>query len=117
MRRSDFKSVDQYISTFPEDTKKLLEIVRKTIKKVAPRAQEGISYQIPVFKLNGNYLIYFAGFKNHISIYPAPRGYKEFEDELSKYKGGKGTVQFELDKPLPLDLIKRIVKFRLKLNE
>lgn len=115
--RSNYQTIDEYINTFPKNVGDVLEQMRKIIKEIVPGAVEGISYQIPVFKLNGKYFVYIAGFKNHVSLYPAPRGYKEFEGELSKYKGGKGTVQFELDKPLPLDLIKRIVKFRLKENE
>lgn len=117
MARFSFKDINHYIFTFPQETQLILERVRKTIKEVAPRAEEVISYQIPCFKLKGRYLIYFAGFKDHISIYPAPRGEEEFKEELSKYKGGKGTVQFPLEKEIPFDLIKRIVKFKLKQNE
>jgi|SRR5687767_5336351 len=107
-------SIDEYIAGFPKTTQKILKQVRATIKKAAPKAGEKISYGIPTFTLNDRYLIYFAGFKNHISIYPAPRGNEIFKKELSAYKGGKGTVQFPLDKPIPLDLITRIVKFKIK---
>jgi uncharacterized protein YdhG (YjbR/CyaY superfamily) len=86
----------------------------ETIKDVVPGAEETISYQIPTFKLNGSYLIYFAGWKNHVSLYPVPRGNDLFKKELSNYKGGKGTVQFSLDKPIPIPLIKKIVKYRIK---
>lgn len=113
--RQKFETIDDYIKTFPKDIQKILESVRLTIRKAAPKAQEAISYQIPTFKLNGN-LVHFAAFKNHISIYPAPRGVQEFKKDLSGYEGGKGTVQFPLDKPLPLSLITSIVKYRMKIN-
>jgi uncharacterized protein YdhG (YjbR/CyaY superfamily) len=91
--------------------------VRATIKKVAPEAEETISYAIPTFKLNGRYLVYFAGCKNHIGLYPVPTAEKTFEKDLSSYKtSGKGAIQFPLDKPLPLKLISKIVKFRIKEN-
>lgn len=117
MKRSDFKSIDEYIATFPSDTQTILEKIRQTIKSVAPDATETISYKIPTFKLNGKYLIYFAGFKKHVSLYPAPRSVAAFKKELLAYKGEKGTVQFPIDKPLPLSLIKKIVKFRVNENE
>jgi uncharacterized protein YdhG (YjbR/CyaY superfamily) len=116
MPKINFSTIDKYISTFPKDVQKELETIRETIIKTAPEAEESISYQIPTFKINGRYLIYFAGFKNHVSIYPAPRAAAEFKKELSEYKGGKGTVQFPLDKPIPLSLIRRIVKYRIKEN-
>ena len=109
-------NTDEYIAGFPKTTQKVLKQIRVTIKKAAPQAEETISYGIPTFTLNDRYLIYFAGFKNHISLYPAPRGNETFKKELSGYKGGKGTVQFPLDKPMPLNLITRIVKFKLKEN-
>lgn len=109
-------NIDEYITGFPKTTQKILNQVRATIKKAAPAAQEKISYGIPTFTLNDRYLIYFAGFKNHISLYPAPRSNEIFKKELSAYKGGKGTVQFPLDKPMPLHLITRIVKFKIKEN-
>lgn len=110
------KNIDEYIAGFPDDVQTILEQIRMTIKAAAPEAEETISYQIPTFKLNGTYLIYFAGYKNHIGLYPAPRGTEEFKEELSEYKGGKGTVQFPLDKPIPYDLISRIVVFRVQEN-
>ncbi|MGH2454458.1 MAG: iron chaperone [bacterium] len=112
--KKQFSTIDEYIKTFPKDVRSILEKIRQTIMKAAPEAEETISYQIPTFKLNGNYLIYFAGFRNHVSVYPAPRENEVFKEELSLYKGGKGTVQFPLDKPIPYDLVRRIVKFRVK---
>lgn len=109
-------SIDEYISMFPNDVQKRLKEVRETIRKAAPEAEETINYQIPTFKLNGN-LVHFAGFKKHIGFYPAPSGIEKFKDELTMYKGAKGSIQFPLDKPLPLDLIKRIVKFRVQENK
>ncbi|HET6892348.1 MAG TPA: DUF1801 domain-containing protein, partial [Pyrinomonadaceae bacterium] len=109
--------IDDYIASFPEDVQKILKKVRTTIRQTAPDAEETISYQIPTFKLKGTYLIYFAGFKNHISLYPAPRGAEEFKEVLSAYEGGKGTVQFPLNQPIPYDLRKRIVKFKVKENQ
>lgn len=116
MAKTNFKSVDEYIKTFPGNVQKILKSVRKTIKEVIPGAEEIISYQIPAFKLNGSYLIYFAGWKNHISLYPKPRNNEALTKQLSVYKGGKGTVQFPLDKTIPLSLIKKIVKYRVKEN-
>lgn len=115
MAKTNFKSVEEYIKTFPAEIQKILQQVRETIKKAAPEAEETINYQIPTFKLNGN-LVHFAAFKNHIGFYPAPSGQKAFEKELSVYKSGKGSVQFPLDKPIPLALIKRIVQYRVKEN-
>ena len=114
-KRIPAKSVDEYLATFPAATKKLLRKIRATIKTAAPQAAEIISYGIAGYKYHG-ILIYFAGFTNHVSIYPAPRGSEIFKKELASYKGGKGTVQFPLDKPLPLKLISRIVQFRAKEN-
>ena len=110
------KDIDEYIAGFPKVVQKLLTRVRATIRKAAPHAKEGISYKIPAFYQDGGYLIYFAGYKNHISVYPAPRGVDKFKKELAGYEGGKGTVRFPLDKPIPFDLITRIVKFRLEQN-
>jgi uncharacterized protein YdhG (YjbR/CyaY superfamily) len=110
-------NIDDYIAGFPEETQKVLELLRTTIRKAIPNGEEAISYAIPAFTRKGRYVIYFAGYKNHVSVYPAPRGNEVFKKELSAYKGGKGTVQFPLDKPLPLKLITRIVKFRVAENE
>ena len=110
------QTIDAYIAMFPKDVQVILQKIRRTIKKAAPGAKEAISYLIPAFKLHGN-LIFFAAFKKHIGLYPAPRGANEFKKELSAYKGGKGTVQFPLDKPIPYDLIGRITKFRVMQNQ
>jgi uncharacterized protein YdhG (YjbR/CyaY superfamily) len=109
------KTIDEYIARFPVDVQANLKKIRATIRKAAPAAQEKISYQIPAFTLHG-ILIYFAAHKHHIGLYPAPRGVEPFKKELSAYEGGKGTIQLPLDKPLPLALIGRIVKFRAKAN-
>lgn len=109
-------SVDAYISSFPPSTQTPLRQIRKTIRTTAPDAEEIISYGIAGYRQNG-ILIYFAGFANHVGVYPAPRTDPAFKKELEQYKGGKGTVQFPLDKPIPLDLIKRMVKYRLQQNE
>jgi len=116
MSKSGFTDIDAYISSFPPNVQKVLQQVRRTIKKSAPEAEEAISYQMPTFKLNGN-LVHFAAWKNHIGFYPTPSGTREFQKELSKFNGAKGSVQFPLDQPMPLDLISRIVKFRMKENE
>ncbi len=106
-------TIDEYIATYPKDVQELLEKIRATIKAVAPEAEETISYAIPTFKFNGKYLVHFAGFKNHIGFYATPSGHEEFKIELSKYKQGKGSVQFPFNKSIPYDLIKRIVEFRI----
>lgn len=108
-------NIDEYIANFPEDVQEKLQELRATIKAAAPEAQEAISYQMPTFKLKGN-LVYFAAYQNHIGFYPAPKGIEAFKEELAQYKGGKGTVQFPLDQPLPLELISKIVRFRAAEN-
>lgn len=112
---NSFKTIDEYIQNFPDDIQERLQKIRATIKDAAPEAEEAISYAMPTFKLNGN-LVHFAAFTNHIGFYPAPSGMEEFHEELSLYKSGKGSVQFPLDKPLPLDLVSKIVKYRVKQN-
>jgi uncharacterized protein YdhG (YjbR/CyaY superfamily) len=107
------KSTDEYISSFPAATQILLQEVRRTIKNIAPEADESISYGMPAYKLNGKALVYFAGYKNHIGFYATPTGHAEFTEELAKYKQGKGSVQFSINEPIPLDLITKIVKFRI----
>ena len=109
------KNIDEYLFGFPEDIMIKLEKLREKIKKAAPGATETISYAIPTFRLEGN-LVHFAGYKNHIGFYATPSGHTEFQEELSKYKQGKGSVQFPLDKPIPYDLISQIVKFRVEEN-
>lgn len=115
MRSSPARDIDSYIARFPADVQKVLQRIRTCIRKAAPGAEEVISYQMPAFKLHGT-LIFFAAYKNFVSLYPAPRGAKEFKKELSAYKGGKGTVQFPLDEPIPFGLITRIVKYRAGQN-
>lgn len=110
-------TIEAYLKTIPAEAIETVNKIRQVIQKAAPKAEEGLSYGIGGFKLNGKYFIYYSGYKKHTSIYPAPRGHEDFEKELSYYKGGKGTVQFPLDKPLPTALIKRIVLFRLRENE
>jgi len=109
------KNIDEYIAPFPQDVQVILEKIRSTIKQAAPDAEETISYRMPTFTLKGN-LVHFAAFKKHIGFYPAPTGIEQFQKELSVYKGAKGSVQFPFDKPIPFDLISRIVKFRVQEN-
>jgi uncharacterized protein YdhG (YjbR/CyaY superfamily) len=106
-------TIDAYIAGFPEEVQSILEQIRATIQAAAPGATEAISYAIPTFKLKGN-LVHFAAFKNHIGFYPAPTGAEAFKTELSVYKTGKGSVQFPFDQPMPLDLITKIVAFRVQ---
>ncbi|MDX2246939.1 MAG: DUF1801 domain-containing protein [Bacteroidia bacterium] len=113
---TSLKDIDTYICEFPEEIRILLEQVRATIRRAAPEAEEAIKYAMPTFVLNGN-LVHFAAFKNHIGFYPVPSGIEAFKEELSVYKMGKGSIQFPLDQPLPLDLITRIVEFRVKENQ
>lgn len=108
-----FKTIDEYIKTFPKNVGEKLEIIRNIVKKNAPGAVETISYNMPAFKMNG-ILLYFAGYENHIGLYPYPSVTSAFKNELSKYKTGKSTIQFELNKKLPVGLITKIVKFRVK---
>jgi uncharacterized protein YdhG (YjbR/CyaY superfamily) len=110
-----FKTIDEYISTFPEEVQRILQELRQTIQEAAPEAEETINYQMPTFTLNGN-LVHFAAFKNHIGFYPTPSGIEAFEKELSRYKGAKGSVQIPIDEPLPLPLIRRIVEYRVREN-
>lgn len=112
--KKQFETIDEYIKTFPNNVQVILEKLRRAIRKAAPGAEEAISYQIPSFKLRGKYLIYFAGWKHHIAMYPVPPGDKAFKKEVSPYQTGKGTLRFPLDKPLPLRLIKKIVDHRVK---
>lgn len=114
--KNKINSMDEYIDTFPEDIQILLKQVRQTIKAAAPEAGEKISYGIPTFTLNGKYLIYFAGWKHHISIYPIPRGDDAFNQEVAPYVSGKGTLKFPIDKPMPLKLIAKMVKLKVAEN-
>lgn len=113
--RTKFEDIDSYIASFPEETRKLLQQLRITISKAAPEAKETINYGMPTFTLKGN-LVHFAAFKNHIGFYPAPSGIEAFKKELSGYDGAKGSVQFPIAKPIPFDLISKIVEFRVKEN-
>jgi uncharacterized protein YdhG (YjbR/CyaY superfamily) len=113
--KTTFKDIEEYISIQTPEVQIVLEQMRQTIKKAAPRAEEVISYNMPAFKYHGM-LVYFAAYKNHIGFYATPTGHFEFKEELSVYKQGKGSVQFPLNNPLPLDLISRIVTFRVKEN-
>lgn len=111
--KTKFQNIDEYISLFPKDVKTMLESLRQTIRKAAPKAEEVVSYQMPAFKQN-SVLVYFAAFNNHIGFYPTSSGIAAFKEEISKYKNSKGAVQFPLDKKLPLNLVAKIVKFRVK---
>jgi len=112
---TQIKTMDEYINLFPEDVRTILNELRQAIKETAPDAEESINYQIPTFTLNGN-LVHFAAFKNHIGFYPAPSGLEAFKKELAAYKGAKGSVQFPINQPLPLPLIRKIVEYRVKEN-
>lgn len=109
-------SMDDYIAGFPDDVQELLEAIRSTIRKAAPKAEETIKYAMPTFVLNGN-LIHFAAYKNHIGIYPVPRNEETFKKSLAEYEGEKSTMRIPLDEPLPLALISKIVKYNLKRNQ
>lgn len=112
-----YESVDAYISSFPKEVQDRLEEIRSLIIQAAKDATEKISYNIPAYYLNGRYLIYFAGYKKHIGLYPVPTN-KEFEKDFMPYKtSGKGAIQFPLDKPLPLDLIRKIVKYKMQFKK
>lgn len=108
--------VDAYIKTYPAEVQEILKQLRIIIKKIAPEAAESISYNMPAYKTCGKPLVYFAAFKNHIGFYATPTGHSEYAYELSKYKQGKGSVQFLINQPIPYDFIRRIVEFRLKEN-
>lgn len=113
MNNTAAKNIDEYIAGFPKEIQELLVQMRTTIKKAAPTAEETIKYAMPTFVLKGN-LVHFAAFKNHIGLYPAPAGIEAFKKELSSYETSKGAIRFPLDRPLPLNLVSKIVKFRVK---
>lgn len=113
-KRSTATSIDEYIAAFPTETRQVLQEVRTVIRASAPGATETMSYAIPTFDLNGRHLVHFAGYKNHVGLYPGPSGIEAFKEELSLYKSAKGSVQFPLDQPMPTDLIRRIVEFRVE---
>lgn len=110
-----YKTIDEYIDDFPKDIQGILKALRQAIRESAPKAEETISYQMPAFRLNG-ILVYFAAFRDHISFFPTSSGVAAFKKELSQYEISKGTIRFPLDKPIPLDLVKEIVKYRVKEN-
>jgi len=110
-----YGSIDEYISTFTPEVQDILQTLRQVVQESAPGAKEKISYQMPTFELHGN-LVHFAAFKNHIGFYPAPSGIDEFKDELKEYHKSKGALRFPIDKPLPYDIISRIVKYRVASN-
>lgn len=113
--KATFESIDDYIATFPTEVQEILKTLRQVIREAAPDAKEKISYQMPAFVLHGN-LVYFAAYKKHIGFYPGASGVEAFKAELSEYKGAKGSVQFPIGKPLPYELISRIVTFRIAEN-
>ena len=113
--KKKIESIDHYIDNFPKEIQVILQRIRKVIKRAAPEAQETISYQIPTFKLNGN-LVHFAAYKKHIGFYPEPSGIDAFKDELSEFEFSKGSAKFPLNKPIPFDLIQKIVEYRVKEN-
>lgn len=112
-KRSTAGSIDEYIAEFPPETRKVLEELRALVKASAPEATEKISYAMPTFDLNGRHLVHFAGYAKHIGFYPVPSGIEAFEEELKPYKSGKGSAQFPLGRPMPTDLIRRIVEHRV----
>lgn len=111
--RSAATTIDEYIAEFPPETRDVLEQMRALIRNLAPDATETISYAIPTFDLGGKHLVHFAGYEKHVGLYPAPSGMEAFKEDLKPYKTGKGSVQFPLGQPLPVELIRRIVEFRL----
>jgi uncharacterized protein YdhG (YjbR/CyaY superfamily) len=113
--RNGVGSMDEYIRGFPEEVQKILQEVRSTIKKAVPDAEETISYRMPAFRLKG-ILLYFAAYRRHIGLYPTASGIAAFKDELTGYKSAKGSVQFPIDQPMPLELIARIAKYRAEVN-
>jgi uncharacterized protein YdhG (YjbR/CyaY superfamily) len=113
--KASYNTIDEYILNFPPEIQEILKKLRKVIKESVPNAEEKISYQMPTFAMYGN-LVYFAVCKKHIGFYPTPSGIDAFKNELSEYKVAKGSVQFPIDKPLPYELISRIVKFRVAEN-
>jgi uncharacterized protein YdhG (YjbR/CyaY superfamily) len=112
--KTQYETIDEYIETFPQEVRVILERIRQTIRESAPEAIETISYQMPTFKLNGKNLVHFAAWRRHIGFYPTPSATEAFRKELSPYKAAKGSVQFPLNKPIPYDLIEKIVLFRVE---
>ena len=108
-----FATIDEYISSFPDEVQKVLERIRRIIRQVVPEGEETISYHIPTVKFNGRYLVYFAGHKSHVALYPVPKADEPFDQEMRDYRSGKGTLRFPLNKPIPYDLIERVVRLLL----
>ncbi len=117
MAKTNFQSIDEYIAACPPESQAYLQQIRKLIHTLVPDAKEKISYQMAAFERNGKNLIHFAGWKKHVSLYPVPAGSEAFERQIAKYAGGKGTVKFPLDEPLPLKLIERVVRLHLAVNK
>lgn len=110
----DYKSIDEYISSFPEEVQKVLQQIRKTIFEAVPKGEEAMKYGMPTLRFNGKNVVHFAAFNNHFGFYPAPSGIEEFKKELAPYIAGKGTIQFQKNKPIPYELIKKVTLFRVK---
>ena len=109
-------TIDAYVATFSPDVRSILQQIRQVIHETIPGLGETMSYGMPTFTLNGKYLVYIAAHKKHIGLYPAPTGVEEFQEAVARYGGGKGTLKFPLDQPMPFDLIRRVVQFRAKEN-
>ena len=116
MAKTNFQSIDEYIAACPPESQDYLRQIRKLIHSLVPDAKERISYQIAAFERNGKNIIHFAGWKQHVSLYPVPAGSEAFERQIAKYAGGKGTLKFPLDEPLPIKIIERVVKYRVMDN-
>jgi len=117
MAKTNFQSINEYIAACPPDSQAYLQEIRKLIRALVPDAKEKISYQMAAFERNGKNLIHFAGWKQHVSLYPVPAGSEAFERQIAKYAGGKGTLKFPLDEPLPIKLIERVIKLHLDVNK
>ena len=117
MAKTKFQSIDEYIAACPPDSQAYLQEIRELIRRLVPDAKERISYQMAAFERNGKNIIHFAGWKKHVSLYPVPAGSEAFERQIAKYAGGKGTLKFPLDEPLPIKLIERVVKLHLNVNK
>ena len=117
MAKTNFQSIDEYIAACPPESQDYLRQIRKLIRALVPDANEKISYQMAAFERNGKNLIHFAGWKKHVSLYPVPAGSEAFERQIAKYAGGKGTLKFPLDEPLPIKLIEKVVKLHLAVNK
>jgi uncharacterized protein YdhG (YjbR/CyaY superfamily) len=117
MAQAQFETIDQYIGSFPDDVQVILREVRRKIRSIVPAAGETISYQIPAITLGGRSLVHFAAWKHHISLYPVPAADESFMRELAPYQAGKGTVRFPLDKPIPYDIVERIVTLLVRQRE